>query len=170
MLSAKSPRRTVWVIRAGRRGRDSSAFESAGIVGLALPAVAGLETMTRDDALQAVQSALAPEDHTFASARDFTFAAILWRFIHDVEGGDGVLTSDAAAAEVLAGIVDGPYRFSPDPDVPGYHHVRPVTWVGRVRRGDLPQQVRRSIGARAPVYLPAAQEQIAALQIWRDVS
>ena len=44
--------------------------------------------MTRDDALQAVQGALAREGRQFSSARDLTFAVILWRFIHDVRIGD----------------------------------------------------------------------------------
>ncbi len=123
--------------------------------------------MPRSAALKAVEDAIARGRQQFSSARNRTFAVILWRFIHDVRIGDRVLTADAEASEVLAGVVDSGYRFTSAPEVSGYHHVRSVVWIGRVPRSELPQQVRRSIGAPAPMYLPAAQAQIASLPIWR---
>ncbi|MGH9158956.1 MAG: hypothetical protein ACRD2X_03100 [Vicinamibacteraceae bacterium] len=158
----------VWVVHAGRRGRDARQFEAAGIVGLALPPVEDLATLNRSDALKAVMRALAHDKPgvLVQSGRDQSFATLLLRFVHEMEIGDRVITADRASGEVLLGIVTGGYRLAADPPVPSYYHIRSVHWLGRMRRADLPAQAARSIGAPSPLFRPGAEEQLRALEIW----
>jgi restriction system protein len=159
---------TVWVIHAGRRGRDAQAFEEAGLVGLSLPPIADLAALPRDRAIASIERELEAESALgLSSGRNRTFAAMLLRFIHDVRVGDHVMTPDPASSQVLAGEITGPYEFVERPPIAGYHHVRPVAWMGRLNRSELSVQARRSIGAPSPLYQPGAQEQLAALSLWR---
>lgn len=165
-----NPSPAVWVIHAGRGGQDASAFEEAGIVALSLPPVPGLSTMSRDEAIAATLTAIEQtrvhEGHPASSARNLTFASILWRFLQDIRLGDLVLTADSRAAEVLSGVISGEYEMTTSPLVPGYHHMRTVLWKGRVPRSELPKEVLPSISAPGPVYMPAPQAQIASLPLW----
>lgn len=163
----KSTDQTVWVIHAGRRGSDASAFERAGVVGLSLPPVAGLASMSRPEGIVVIEHALAAKDpFRLNSGRDHVFAAILLRFVYDVQIADRVITPDTASREILGGEITGPYEFAENPAVPGYHHVRTVVWLGRIPRSDLSQQLLRSVGAPIPLYQPGTQAQLAALALW----
>jgi restriction system protein len=105
-----------------------------------------------------------------SSGRGHTLAAILLRFVHDIEIGDQVMTPDPSSREVLCGVIAGPYELVERPDVPSYHHVRNVSWLGRVPRSELSQQALRSIGAPSPLYQPAAQAELAGLPLWRRLA
>ena len=160
---------TVWVIHAGRRGRDAQAFENAGLAGLSLPPIADLSTLPRDRAIERIERELeAASPIGPSSGRSRTFAATLLRFIHDIQLGDHVITPDRASRQVLAGEISGPYEFIETPPIAGYYHIRPVKWLGRLARSELSAQAIRSIGAPGPLYQPAAQEQLAALPLWRS--
>jgi restriction system protein len=163
---------TIWVIHAGQRGRDARAFENAGIVGLSLPPIANLATLPRDRAIAEIERELemAAGRIALSSGRTRTFAALLIRFIHEVQVGDRVITPDSASSEVLVGEIVGPYELIERPSVAGYHHIRRVSWLGRTGRSELSFQVLRSIGAPSPLYKPGAQKQLATLRPWRTRS
>ena len=65
-------------------------------------------------------------------------AARFHMFVHTIEVGDPVLMPDAARKEIVVGFVEGDYEFHESLPPSSFRHRRPVRWVGRHDRDDLP--------------------------------
>jgi restriction system protein len=154
---------TVWVIRAGKRGGYAEAFERAGIAGVALPNIPSVADMTPDQIREPAIQRLAAENPARASA----YVSMLYRFAHEIEMGDLVVTPDGLLGELLLGRVVGTYEFDETPPVAGFNHLRRVAWLARRRREDVPPSVLPSLGAPMAVFAPGAQVALLALDAWQ---
>jgi len=90
----------------------------------------------------------------------------LYKFAHDMQPGDVVVTPEPASRTVLLGEVTGAYYYLTPPTVAGYSQARPVTWRARISRDELgsPQRIRtlaRPSGRGERRYRPGARAAIA---------
>jgi restriction system protein len=76
----------------------------------------------------------------------------LWRFSHDIQQGDYVLTPLKATREVLFGIVNSDYVYDPMAISANYPNIRTVTWKKKISRDDLSQSFRNTIGGLLTVF------------------
>ena len=61
-------------------------------------------------------------------------------FVNAISVGDPILTPDANRKDVIVGVVEGEYVFDATIPPSQLRHRRPVRWVGRHEREDLPPQ------------------------------
>jgi predicted Mrr-cat superfamily restriction endonuclease len=104
------------------------------------------------------QRVVAGEEVNAARARGH--AAMLYRFANELHIGDLVLTPNTEDATVLVGRVAREYEYRGDAPIPGHQHVRRVEWFGRLSWNELPEKVRRAMGAPIAVFKPGAQEAV----------
>ena len=125
---------TVWLVRAGEGGRAFPACLAAGVVALRYAAVG--------DARLPVTVDLSPRHRSMLDA-----------FVDAVAVGDTVLTPESRTRLVHVGRVTGPYRFADPSPVPGFRHLRPVSWHDAIPRDALPPDRRRTLDRQQTLLL-----------------
>jgi len=131
----------VWVVRAGRKSRWASEFESMGLIAIGFPPVGDLRGKSRDDVVKIVSS-----DRPAKRERVAGEAGMLYQFASEIQAGDVVITPDGSTRELLFGEVVGPYGFREPPVFGEFRHVRKVEWKTRRSRDELPQRILYSLG------------------------
>lgn len=96
------------------------------------------------------------------------FAGQLYRFAHEAESNDWVVSYDQGNRQYLVGRMNGGYRYAPS-EFSEYPHVRGVTWSGKIPRSILSVDARNSLGATQTVfeitdYIPEFQDALAGRQ------
>lgn len=137
----------IWVVRAGRGGKHGDEFKRRGVVavGFDLPDLSGLAS--REDFMRLVE-----ETHpTFKSGRQVNVAGQTYRFVHEVQQGDLVLTPISDTREILLGRVRGGYRYEPGV-IEESPHVRDVEWLKRISRDQLSVKARNSAGSTLTLF------------------
>ena len=89
--------------------------------------------------------------------------AQVWRFINEIQNGDGVLTYDPASRHYRLGIIDGAAWHNPAGDDAAMSLVRPVAWRdGEICRDDLSATAQKGLNAILTVFAvsPTAQAEI----------
>lgn len=122
----------VWVIRGGDEGRAVDAFVDGGFVAYAFDDVGDGRLVERHQAIRLVEAGGRYADPADAVNRFHQFVTVMAE-------GDPLLVPDPARKALVVGVVDGAYSF--DADAPAgtrYRHRRPVRWVGRHGRDEMP--------------------------------
>ncbi|HEX5559470.1 MAG TPA: hypothetical protein VFX13_17780 [Gaiellales bacterium] len=146
---------TVWVVRAGRKGRHFPDFKNKGCVALPAYGVGDLTSLTTMDIRKAVREA-------GGHARQ---AAILDMF-RELHVWDGVVTPNSPRGVLWFGRVTRQYRYDPD-RIPGLPHTLMVKWLGSVSRIDIPSQIDHVLGAGVEIFKPMPQLPLLQLDVWR---
>lgn len=140
--------RNIWVVRAGRGGTYADDFEQAGRVAIGFHL---MEDVSRFGSRDALLSELERQLPNTKKGRLINAAGQLYRFVHEVEEGDLVLTPISDTREIMIGVVSGSYTH--DPSSPnGFPHERPVSWKERISRDRLSVRARNSAGSTLTLF------------------
>lgn len=149
-MSATEP--TIWLARAGERGFALTDCVKADVVALRYPAVGDASSLTLAQITETLAEDASPTKAT-------TVAGTLFRFVHDVNPGDVVVTTHLDSRSIYFGEVTGDYRFADPSPVPDFSHLRPVDWFGTLSRDtDVPTKRRSDIDKQPTFYELADQE------------
>jgi restriction system protein len=144
---------TVWLIRAGSRGRYAADFVEHGLVAIGWEAVGSAAGRERANLLAAVRSAYGDKGAP-------GIAGMLYRFANDVRLDDFVITPDSETRELHIGRVRGDYEFQPNGPIVHYPHTRHVGWTLAFSRDELPKRILYQLGSLLTVSTPSSQDQL----------
>ena len=140
----------MWMVRAGRGGVVHDSFKDRGVVAVGWSKAGDAGAFPSREALR--ERLRASMDDNGAAAG----ASVLWRFVHEIEEGDAVLTYDPGARVYAVGRVIGSYRFDPaGPEAEEgnpYTHLRDVRWEAEVARDGLSQTARGTLGSISTLF------------------
>jgi predicted Mrr-cat superfamily restriction endonuclease len=120
-------------VRAGRRGRYASDFETGGFAAIRFHPVGNVSGMTREQVTELVASER-PGKRSKVSGD----TGMLYSFANEIEVGDIIVTPDGGTRELLFGEVAGPYEYRETPAVSNF---LPARQEGRMARTLLPRRV-----------------------------
>jgi restriction system protein len=141
--------RRMWMVRAGRGGRHFADFLEQGIVALGWSRLGDPFSMqNRDDMAHAFRVGYPDWTETQSNVA----AQQMWRFLHEFEVGDGVLTYDSQRRRYLVGEIVGPPVHRPDADEEKSVY-RAVSWGETIGREDLSAESRNTLGAIQTLFL-----------------
>lgn len=136
----------MWMVRA-QGGTLFDRFKEEKIVamGLAIGPLAGVRNRTE------IEAKIREHDPGASNRKVGVWAAMLYRFQHELAIGDGMVTYDPARRTYLIGTIAGDCRyddkaFADDP------FVRPVEWRGEVSRDALTVSSKYSLGALSTLF------------------
>lgn len=139
----------TWVVRAGRGAAQMDDFLEQSLVGVGWSLLPDLSPYkTRKQILGLVKDAW-PE---WKPGKQSASAGQLYRFAHEIEKGDRVLTYDPHRRIYNVAEVVGDYAYGPD-KIEGFPHLRAVSWVGEVSRDLLSTSAKNSLGAISTLFL-----------------
>lgn len=128
---------TVWVVRGGSRGEHEETFMSEGIAAIGFGMGKSVAHFASRESLR-----------EYAESR--SAADSLWRFVHDIRGGDMVVLPRKSPRVVAVGQVSGDYEFRPSLEAP---HIRAVNWVAQeIPLTDFEPDFLNSFGGQGTVY------------------
>lgn len=120
----------IWVIRGGEDNRYVDRFLDGGYTAVAYPEVGDGRKLERHLILRALERAEVKDPPAAANA----FHA----FLSAISVGDPVFMPDVGRRQVVLGIVDGEYEFHEEVPPSAFRHRRPVRWLRRHDRDELP--------------------------------
>lgn len=134
----------AWLIRAGEDASALDQMRHAGVIAVRYPQIqADARAMTSAE----VEKLIKDSGRTQPGVRR---VRLEW-FVRDVVVGDLVITPNAADREVWFAEVTGDYRYEAASPVPGYFHLRDVSWLGAIDRDHLTEDRRVEVSARPTI-------------------
>lgn len=88
-------------------------------------------------------------------SRIATNAGQLYRFAHEIQKGDIVLTYNKSTRQYLIGEITSDYKPNPNPDFTErghYQHIREVDWKDKVSRDEFSVSAKNSFGSALTVF------------------
>jgi predicted Mrr-cat superfamily restriction endonuclease len=133
------------MIRAGEGAKHLSEMLHAAVIAVRYQEVGDVRLLSPDQ----VEKSLSDNGRSDAAQ----LKARLLHFAFDIALGDLVVTPNARHREVWFATVAGDYRYENPSLVPGYLHVRDVTWLGSIDRDtSLDDEHRRQISSRITLH------------------
>jgi restriction system protein len=125
-VGGQTPAPSAWLIRGGEKGEREDSALAEGLV------IAGWEElgdiqgcMTRESIRQVLRQTYPDSAENIIA----NWTGQLWRFRHQIAGGDlVVMPLHTRPGSVAIGEVTGAYQYRADQS-PGFRHVRPVKWL-----------------------------------------
>ena len=139
----------VWVVRAGMNNEIAGDVEKKSVVAIAWDAMGNLADLNKRDDFKKRYRSKYKED---SEAQVGMGAGQLYRFVHEINKGDFVITPIAVSRELLIGEVTGDYAFDHQIVSPYYPNVRKVKWLNKVSRDDLSVPFRNAVGGIMTVF------------------
>lgn len=142
-----------WMVRAGRGSAYSSVFLEHNVVAFGGVELGALpEGLSRGELVKLIATKH-PEGKP-GTLKSWAFQ--LYRFLHEMKGGDQVVTYDHEQRIYYIGkVTTGDYTFEPIADS-NLAHCKAVEWTGKVLREVLSASTRNSLGAIQTLFrLPA---------------
>ena len=140
--------RNIWIVRAGRGGVYAEAYWEAGIIGIGFTRTGDVSKLKTPDEILAKLTA---ENPNVKKRRLIVQASQLFRFVHEVNEGDLVLTPIRDTREILIGVCRGSYRYIPGRE-DNNPHTRSVDWVMRIPRDRLSKRAKNSAGSTLTLF------------------
>ena len=141
----------IWMVRAGNDNILAPKLWDASAVAIGWYPIGDVSNLTTRDAIKARYAKVYPDDVS-SPYRIAVNAGQIYRFAHEIQIGDYVLSNIQASREIIIGEVVGDYRFAPDVFSTHYPHVRDVVWHNRVHREDLTLEAQNSSGSTLTVF------------------
>ncbi len=141
---------TVWMVRAGEGGVHAPVFVQRGAALLGWGEAGDLSGLT----LEAVRGRVAATWPEYSRRLLGQVANGLYKFAHDMQPGDVVVTPEPVSRTVLLGEVTGDYYYLTPPAVASYSQARPVTWRARISRDELSYGAKNSLGTQLTLSQP----------------
>lgn len=133
----------MWKVNAGRRSKYAQDFADRALVAIGWHQVGDpTRFATKADLVEAVAAAY--PDWSLRQAE--VGASQIWRFLHEVQEGDAVITYDPVDRVYLVGTVRGPAVYDPN-GLDELPTTRAVQWEGRASRDALSEVARNALGA-----------------------
>ncbi len=140
--------RNIWVVRAGKGGAFADEFEKTGIAAIGFSSRKDVSSLRSRDAFL---SELTREHPNMKKGRLVVWASQLYRFVHEVQEGDLILTPVTDTREIMIGTCAGPCQY--DPNRQGVlPHTRSVTWTDRIPRDKLSGRAKNSAGSALTLF------------------
>lgn len=140
----------MWMVRAEEGSRLFQPFLDQGVVAIGWADVGDLSVLkSREEILEKVEENW-PE---WKPQAKFNAAGMLYRFAHQMQPGDWVVTYNKIQRIYAVGKITGPYQFSPsfDEEDP---NLRPVEWrEKKLSRDNLLTGTRNSLGSTLTLFL-----------------
>ena len=145
------PDQHVWVVRAGKGGKNAAEFEAQGLVAIGFAPIGDVTGKDRDQLFEYARGLI--------GSKAGNVAGQVHRFANAIKVGDLVAVPDGQNRELLYGTVTGGYEYRDAPVIDGtqWRHVRMVNWLGRRNRDDLPDRILFTLGSLLTVFEPAHQ-------------
>lgn len=145
----------VWVVRAGKGGKNAAEFEAEGLVAIGFAPIGDVTGKDRDQLFEHARGLI--------GSKAGNVAGQVHRFATAIKIGDLVAVPDGQNRELLYGAVTGGYEYRDAPVIEGtqWRHVRTVKWLGRRNRDDLPDRILFTLGSLLTVFEPAHQTALA---------
>ena len=140
----------MWIVRAGKGGRNASDFEQLGLVAVGFEEAGDPTGLSREQLFE--------QTRTAAGSRSGNIAGQVDRFARVMEAGDLVAVPDGGTRELLCGRIIGGYEYRKVAPVAHFHHVREVEWLARRDRDDLPDRILYTLGSLLTVFKPGQQD------------
>jgi len=136
------------MVRAGQKARFLDEFRDKSAVAIGWGLLKDLSGMkSQADVAEAVRHAW-PE---WTPAKVRMSASQVYRFAHEIQVGDRVISYDPQARAYLLGDVVSDYIFKPD-SVANWGHMRKVEWKTEVDRDSLSTSTKNSLGAISTLF------------------
>ena len=153
--------KSMWMVRAGRKGRFIDEFREKAIVAVGWIDLSSLKPFdTKERMVKAVKETW-PDWNAVKVGNN---AGQLLRFGHEVSVGDDVITYDPQTRAYLVGTIKSEYEYLPG-SVNDWGHIRQVNWNTEVDRDKLSTATRNSLGSLSTLFkIPdSAAEEIRAV-------
>lgn len=146
----------VWVVRGGNYNELASQIKVKSAVAIGWRQLGDVSHLSNralvKQALEEVEPGAATPDAV----------GQIYRFAHEIEPGDYILTPEKATRMIHICRCSGGYRHDPALFSADYPHIRPVDYLGEASRDDFTQSVRNTLGSvltvfRADIALPYVQ-------------
>ncbi|WP_026289370.1 restriction endonuclease [Thioalkalivibrio sp. ALMg11] len=138
----------MWMVRAGRGGRQADEFLEKGLVGIGWESRGDLRQFPDKAALVEAYREGFPD---WSDGRLQGAASQLIRFRDELSVGDRVLTYDSSRRIYHLGTLTGDYAYDPDV-LPPCENVRPVKWEAELDRDRLSLSARNSLGSTLTLF------------------
>lgn len=139
----------MWKITAGRANAHVSQFLQDSVVAIGWSEAGDYRKVQSREGLIDLFAATWPEQTT----RQLQVGAgQVWRFLHEVQEGDEVVTYDPGTRLYHLGIIEGPPSYEPQ-RMERLPVTRPVRWTSAVSRDDLSEPTRNTLGAIMTIFL-----------------
>ena len=144
---------TAWVVRGGSRGeRESEALDNS-IVTVGFRLLGDLSGVSGREGFTEFLRKIRPDD-SLHQVRNAGRQA--WFFVELIQPGDLAVMPRKGTGFVAVGTFLGDYLYRPDAG--DFAHGRRVSWINiEVRRGQLGDDLKRSLSADSTVYRPRAE-------------
>jgi restriction system protein len=143
---------SMWMIRSDR-GALYEFFKERSVVALGWPEVGALSQYDSREMLALKVREIWPESSDGGVRNS---AGQLYRFVHEIQPGDQIVTYDPMSRRYMVGSVSGVYGFDASQSFP---NIRPVKWKGEVERDRLSVAARNSLGSVLTLFLIPFQVQ-----------
>lgn len=140
----------VYVIRADY-GRYAHAFQTEGYAAIGWMGEDLGPYLAQDkEALRSLYETYEPEASKMRVAQN---VGQIWRFLHDIQPGDFVMTPTRENSTLLVGRVTGDYYYAPDDPACPFPHRKPVDWFPNLlTRSMLSVPTQNTIGSIMAVF------------------
>lgn len=140
----------VWVVRAGKGGRNAADFEQQGMIAIGFKEAGDPTGLTRDQ--------LFDQTRNNAGSRAGNIAGQVDRFARVMRVGDFVAVPDGSTRELLCGRIIGDFEYRAEAPIAHFRNVRRVEWLARRDRDDLPDRLLMTLGSLLTVFKPQHQD------------
>ena len=145
--------RKMWKVAAEKGGRLFDTFHEQGIVAMGVEGVGDLAPHNTRKKVAVRLQAVVPK---WTSGKIAAWAGMLFRFQHEVEVGDHVVTYDPGRRRYLLGTIRSECLHRPG-QIPGDPYLREVAWDKEVERDALSTTTKNSLGAISTLFLVPAR-------------
>lgn len=133
----------MWKVTAGRANSHIMEFLDQGVVAIGWSEAGDYRRASSREELRELFAEAWPE---WTNRQVQVGAGQVWRFLHEMQNGDAILTYDPSSRLYHLGIVAGEPEYRPDL-MERLPVTRRVTWQSSVRRDELTEGARYSLGA-----------------------
>lgn len=140
--------KSMWMVRAGQKAMFIEEFREKSAVAIGWALLSDLTGLrSQEEVAHAVR--LAWPDWPPAKVR--MSASQVYRFAHEIQIGDRVISYDPQARAYLLGTIVSEYQFRPN-SVAEWSHIRKVDWQTEVDRDVLSTSTKNSLGAISTLF------------------
>jgi restriction system protein len=148
-MAQNSSDQIMWMVRAGEGASRIDDFLQKNLIAIGWMRVGNLDLV---DQLDQVKIKLKKEYPHFKEGKTNISAATLFKFSHEFEIGQMVVTYNPNEREYWIGEITSEYKFSPSDLDENLPHIRSVKWVKSVSRDSLSTKAKNSLGSTVTIF------------------
>lgn len=138
-----------WMVRAGDENELFEDFVDNGYVAIGWDDLGDLSDTASREQVKDRYHEVYQED---SERRRNVNAGQVYRFVHEIEEGDWILTYNQAKRIYQIGRCTGGYRYNNAGKFPEYPHQRPIQWIQSINRDHLSHPAKNSLGSTLTIF------------------